>query len=112
MLTALGLASVFSARFVYPVPRPGESPFASQQGSSLAASLSSLVGLLAIIVLGLPELTLAGFAVGTGSMVLGLIAMVVGLALGATVLIVGIRLGGRTLDRNAPNLLAQLVTFG
>jgi ABC-2 type transport system permease protein len=45
-------------------------------------------------------------------MVLGLIAMVVGLALGATVLIVGIRLGGRTLDRNAPELLAQLVSFG
>jgi ABC-2 type transport system permease protein len=112
MLTALGLASVLSARFVYPVPRPGESPFGSQQGSSMVASLSSLVGLLAIIVLGLPELALAGFAVGTGSMVFGLIAMVVGLALGATVLIVGIRLGGRTLDRNAPELLAQLVSFG
>jgi ABC-2 type transport system permease protein len=112
MLTALGLASVLSARFVYPVPRPGESPFGSQQGSSMVASLSSLVGLLAVVVLGLPELVLAGFAVGTGSMVLGLIAMVVGLALGATVLIVGIRLGGRTLDRNAPELLAQLVSFG
>jgi ABC-2 type transport system permease protein len=112
MLTALGLASVLSARFVYPVPRPGESPFGSPQGSSMAASLSSLVGLLAIIVLGLPELALAGFAIGTGSMVFGLIAMVVGLALGATVLIVGIRLGGRTLDRNAPELLAQLVSFG
>jgi ABC-2 type transport system permease protein len=78
----------------------------------MAASLSSLVGLLAIIVLGLPELALAGFAIGTGSMVFGLIAMIVGLALGATVLIVGIRLGGRTLDRNAPELLAQLVSFG
>ncbi len=112
MLTALGLASMLSARFVYPVPRPGESPFKSQQGSSMAASLSSLVGLLAVIALGLPELVLAVFAVAAGSMVFGLIALVVGLALGATVLIVGVRLGGRTLDHNAPELLAQLVSFG
>jgi len=112
MLTALGLASVLSALFVYPVPRPGESPFGSPQGASMAAFLSSFVGLVSIIVLGLPELALAGFAVGTDSMVFGLLALVVGLAVGATVLIVGIRLGGRTLDRNAPELLAKLVSFG
>lgn len=112
LLTALGCSSVVSARVVYQVPLAGQNPFASQQGASMAAGASQLLGWGAILGLCLPELVLAGFSVGTGSVVLGVIALVVGIALGGVVLAVGIRSGGRTLDRSAPELLARMVSYG
>lgn len=112
LLTALGVASVVSARVVYQVAKPGENPFASQQGASLAAFVSQLAGWGAVMVLCLPELVLAGFAVGTGSVALGVLALVVGVALGLLLLVVGIRVGSRVLDRDAPQLLARMVAFG
>ena len=112
LLTALGAASVVSARVVYQVAKPGENPFASQQGASLAAFVSQLAGWGAVMALCLPELVLAGFAVGTGSVALGVLALVVGVALGSLLLVIGIRIGSRILDRDAPQLLARMVAFG
>jgi len=112
LLTALGGASVVSARVVYQVPRPGDDPFVSEQGASMAGCVSQLAGLGAVMGLSLPELALAGIAVGTGSVLLGVIALAVGVALGSVLLVVGIRLGSRALDRNAPELLATMVSSG
>jgi len=112
LLTALGGASVVSARVVYQVPEAGDSPFASQQGASMAAFVSQLVGWGVIVALSLPELVLAAVAVGTGSVVLGAIALVVGVALGALLLTLGIRFGSRILDQRAPELLERMVSFG
>ncbi|QTE28843.1 hypothetical protein [Pengzhenrongella sicca] len=112
LLTALGGASIVSARVVYPVPKPGDSPFSTQQGASMAAFVSQLVGWLAITVVSLPELVLAGFSVATGSVPLGVLALVVGTVWGTAALAGGVRLGGRTLEGRAPELLARLVAFG
>jgi ABC-2 type transport system permease protein len=112
LLTALGGASVVSARVVYQVPRPGESPFASQQGGSMAAAVAQLVGWAVIVAASLPEIVLASFAVGYGSVLLGVITLVVGVLLGGLLLVVGIRIGSRILDRSAPELLARMVSFG
>ena len=78
----------------------------------MVAVVSQLAGLCAVIGLGLPEIALAVVAVGTGSVGLGMVALVVGIALGSWLLVVGIRRGGRTLDRRAPDLLATMVSFG
>lgn len=112
LLTSLGASSMMSARVVYPVPTPGDNPFTTQQGGSMVAVASQLAGLCAVIGLGLPEIALAVVSVGTGSVGLGVAALVVGIALGSWLLFVGIRRGGRTLDRRAPDLLATMVSFG
>ncbi|MBO3086478.1 hypothetical protein [Cellulomonas fengjieae] len=111
LLTSLGVSSVLSALVVYPVQLPGENPFQSKQGASTAAVVSQLAGSLAIMVLCLPEGLLALMAIRSGSAALGWAALAVGLVLGALLLAIGVRLGGRTLDRTAPDLLRRIVAF-
>jgi len=111
-LTALGGASLVSAQVVYQVPKAGESAFSSQQGAGMAAFLSQIAGWGIVTVASLPEIVLAAFAVGTGSVLLGVCALVVGVGLGAAALVVGVRVGGRMLDARAPELLERLVSFG
>jgi ABC-2 type transport system permease protein len=111
LLTSLGGASLLSARIVYQVPKPGDNPFASAQGGSMAAVVSQLAGFFAVVGLSLPEIALAVLAVGAGSVGLGFAALVVGVVLGSLLLVGGIRRGGRTLDRRAPELLATMVSF-
>jgi len=112
LLTAYGGAVVTSAKVVYPVAKPEENPFTTQQGGSMAAVVSQLLGWGAVIGLSLPEIVLGGVAAGTHSMLLGVVTLVVGLGCGTVVAVVGIRIGGRALDSGAPDLLARMVSFG
>ena len=112
LLTALGWASFVSARVVYQVPRPGENPFSSSQGTSMAAAVSQLIGWVVILGVSVPVLVLTATSVTRGSVVLGLVALVLGIGQGLVALAVGIRSGGRTLDGNAPELLQRMVSFG
>ncbi|QGQ20088.1 hypothetical protein GC089_13815 [Cellulomonas sp. JZ18] len=111
LLTALGAASVVSAMVVYPVQQPGENPFSTKQGTSAVAFTSQLVGGTAVFVLTLPAIVLAVLAIVQGSAVLGWTAFAVGLLLGAALLVGGVVLGGRQLDRRAPDLLARMRSF-
>ncbi|WP_456823219.1 hypothetical protein [Cellulomonas sp. P5_E12] len=111
LLTALGGSSIVSALVVYPVQMPGENPFQSRQGASMSALVSQLCGWLAVMTLCLPEIVLAVAAVGWGSVPLGWVTLLVGVVLGSVLLTVGVRIGGRTLDRTAPDLLRRIVAF-
>ena len=111
LLTALGGSSVLSALVVYPVQQPGESPFQTKQGASMASVVSQLVGWLAVMALCLPEIVLALLSLRGGPPVLGWVTLVVGLVLGSVLLVLGVRLGGRTLDRTGPDLLRRIVAF-
>ncbi len=108
LLTGMGLSSITSARAVFPVPAPGDSPFKGKPGSNVTAVLVTFVawGVLGILVL--PELALAVIGFVTGQAMWGWLALAVGVGLGSLLLVLGIRLGGRLLDRRAPELLAQL----
>ncbi len=112
LLTAYGGASVVSARVVYPVAKPEENPFTAQQGGSMAAVVSQLLGWGAVLGLSLPELVLGGVAAGIHSVPLGVVALVVGIGCGTVVAVLGIRVGGRALDAGAPDLLERMVSFG
>ncbi|MHB1491850.1 MAG: hypothetical protein ACYCTH_15335, partial [Cellulomonas sp.] len=112
LLTAYGGASVVSARVVYPVAKPEDNPFTSQQGGSMAAVVSQLLGWGAVLGLSLPELVLGIVAAGLHSVVLGVVALAVGLGCGTVVAVLGVRIGGRALDSGAPDLLARMVSFG
>ncbi|CAM5790612.1 hypothetical protein [Cellulomonas persica] len=111
LLTSYGGASIVSALFVQPVQQPGENPFQTRQGASLATVLSQMVGWTAVLVAALPPAVLAWVAVARASALLGWGALVVGLALGAVWLTVGVRVGGRLLDRRAPMLLQKVIAF-
>jgi ABC-2 type transport system permease protein len=90
---------------------PGENPFQSRQGASMSALVSQVCGWLAVMVLCLPEIVLAVVSVGRGSVALGWVTLAVGLVLGPVLLVIGVRVGGRTLDRTAPDLLRRIVAF-
>jgi ABC-2 type transport system permease protein len=111
LLTSLGGSSILSALVVYPVQLPGENPFQTKQGTSVASVVSQLVGWLAVMALCIPEIVLAVLAVRNGSVGLGWITVVVGLMLGSLLLTLGVRIGGRTLDRTGPDLLSKIVAF-
>lgn len=111
LATGIGASSVYSARVVYPVPKPGESPFSTPQGSSFAVMITQLAGLLMLLVLCLPTVGLAVAAILTGNVVLSVLSVVVGFGLGAVVLVAGIRTGARVYDGRAPELLQTMRSF-
>jgi ABC-2 type transport system permease protein len=111
LLTALGLSSAVSARFLYPVPQPGQSAFATPSGSAGINLLTQLGGWTVLLVLVLPETVLAVLAVARGSAALGAVTLVVALVLGSAVLLAGIRLGARWFDSRSPELMQQVVAM-
>ena len=111
LLTALGLSSVISARFVYPVPKPGDGPFSTPQGSAVANVTIQTGGWLVLGLLVLPEMALAVFAIVTGSTTLGWVACATGLVLGVVVLVGGVRLGGRLYDLRSAELMQQVIAI-
>jgi ABC-2 type transport system permease protein len=111
LTSALGVASVVSARVVYQVPKAGESPFTSKQGGSTASLVSQAVGGFVLMALVLPEAVLGIVAIANGSALLGVLALVVGVGLGGTLLVLGVRLGGDLYDRRAPELLQTMMSF-
>lgn len=79
-------------------------PFAVDPSSNFSLMLSMLVTWSILAVLVLPELVFAVIGFTTGQVAYGWIS----LALGTVPLIIGVRVGGETLDRREPELLAQL----
>jgi ABC-2 type transport system permease protein len=108
LLSGLAVASVTSARFVFPAPAPGDSAFKAKPGSNVANVGATFAAWGVLAVLCLPEIVLVIVSILTQDALWGWIGLVAGIALGAVLLAVGIRMGGRLLDARAPELLAQL----
>ncbi|WNB85027.1 hypothetical protein [Cellulomonas sp. ATA003] len=105
LLTAFGLSSVVSARFLFPVPQSGQSAFATPSGSTGVNLLTQLLGWTVLVVLVLPELVLGVLAITRGSSGLGVATLVVGVVLGGALLVGGVVVGGRLLERRSPELM-------
>jgi ABC-2 type transport system permease protein len=58
--------------------------------------------------LAVPELALGIASLVTGSLLLGVLALVVGVVLGTVLLVVGVDRGGALLDARGPELLTRL----
>ncbi|WP_210479210.1 hypothetical protein [Naasia sp. SYSU D00948] len=101
----MGFSSVLSARFPYPVVRPGDSPFSSPQSTGATSAVVQSVAFLVSVVLALPAL---GFAA------LGLFgpdgwfwaSLAAGLVVGLLALWAGVRFGARIFERRGPELLS------
>ncbi|QAY70304.1 hypothetical protein [Xylanimonas protaetiae] len=106
-----GVSSLVSARWLYPVPKPGESPFKQPQGATGATMLAQTVGMGLTLLVSVPALALALAAILLSHVVLGWVAFVVALAVGVAVLVVGVRWGARTYDAKAPELLQRVLSY-
>jgi ABC-2 type transport system permease protein len=108
LLCGFALAAVTSAVKQYPVPGPGESPFATPPGGAGITLLVQAVVGLGVLVLSLPALVLGALAwFGHGWAAWA--ALLVGAGLGAVAMVVGLRLGARLFERRGPELLQDLV---
>jgi len=105
LLSGLGLSSVFSARYTYNVPLPGENAFKTPPGSTGRTMLVQFIWMAMQFVIALPLLVPAAlYAFGLGS-VWGWVTLAVGVAGGTAALVAGVRIGGRWLDRRGPEVL-------
>lgn len=105
LFAGIGMSSVISARFPYPVVKPGDSPFAQPQTSGTPASRIQSLSLLAVVAISLPVAALTALAVVEDNPAWHLTALVGGLALGGGCMVGGIAWGARIFERRAPELL-------
>ena len=108
LLTGAGVCAVTSARFVFPVPEPGDNPFRSRPGSNISLLGPTFAAWGVMAVLCLPEIVLFIASLITGDALWGWLGLLVGVVLSSVLLAVGVRIGGTVLDARAPELLVQL----
>ncbi|MCP2263093.1 ABC-2 type transport system permease protein [Promicromonospora thailandica] len=111
LLVSTGVSSAVSARLVYPVAKPGESPLKSPQGAAVATMVSQGVGFAVTLGLSVPVLALGIAAVLLGGVLWGVATLVGGLLYGVLMLVLGVRFGARVYDRRLPELLQQVQSF-
>lgn len=111
LMVALGASSLLSARYVYPVQKPGEGLFAQPQGSTTAILVGQTVGVLAVGLLAAPTLVAFTVSLLTGALWAGALTLVLGIASGVVVLVVGVRMGGAVVDRRGPEILQQMAAW-
>ncbi|MGA0567415.1 transporter [Rathayibacter sp. KR2-224] len=108
LLGGLAVCSITSAVLVYPAPAPGDNPFRTRPGANTALLGSTFISWGVLAVITAPEIVFLVLALLTGQPVWGWAGLAAGIVLGPIALTVGVRVGGRILDRRAPQLLLQL----
>lgn len=106
-----GLAALVSARWVYPVPKPGDSPFQQPQGALVRTMLVQVGTMLATVALAVPMLIPTIAYMGTGDARWSWAALAVGLVWGALLLWLGVRLGARWFDRSQAETFQAVKAF-
>lgn len=94
-----GLSSLVSARWVYPVPKPGDSPLKTPQGAAARTAIVQGVSLVATGVLAVPMAVPLIAFLATRASVWSWVTLVVGVAWGVLALGLGVRWGAAWYDR-------------
>jgi ABC-2 type transport system permease protein len=105
LFVGVGVSSIASARFPYPVVPPGSSPFTSPQSSGSTSPLSQSLSFIVILVLSSPVLYFATRGLLEGGE-WPTMALYTGLGGGLFVLLVGVLLGGWIFERRSTELFA------
>lgn len=111
LLVSTGVSCAASARLVYPVAKPGESPLKSPQGAAMATLVSQGIGFAITLGLSVPIFAVGITALVVGGTVWGAATVVVGMLYGALILVLAVRFGARVYDRRLPELLQQVQSF-
>lgn len=111
LLSGAAVSAVVSARFIYPVPKPGSSPFATPEGSMMRTMLVQLASMVVCAVLLAPTAVLFVIALVSGEALFQWLALVVGVGLGVLLLWLGIRLGAHWFDRAQAETYQQVLSF-
>ena len=111
LLVSTGVSCAVSARLVYPVAKPGESPLKSPQGAAMATIVAQGLGFLVTLGLSVPLFGVGIAALLLGGVAWGIATLVVGILYGALVLVLAVRFGARVYNRRLPELLQQVQSF-
>jgi len=111
LLVSTGVSSAVSARLVYPVAKPGESPLKSPQGAAVATVIAQGIGFLVTMALSLPVFGVGIAAIVLGGALWGTAAVLVGVLYGTLVLVLAVRFGARVYNQRLPELLQQVQSF-
>ncbi|MFJ3407743.1 hypothetical protein [Promicromonospora sp. NPDC090134] len=111
LLVSTAVACAVSARLVYPVAKPGESPLKSPQGAAVATMVSQGIGFVITLGLSVPVFAVGIAALVLGGVLWGVATLVVGVLYGVLVLVLAVRFGARVYDRRLPELLQQVQSF-
>lgn len=106
---ALGLSSIVSARWVYAVPQPGESPFQTPQGAGMRIFITQTLYLAAVLVLLAPTLVFFLTSWNGTPVVPPVVSALFNLVWGIGVCVLGIWLGGKWFDRSTPELMQTVI---
>lgn len=105
LLGGVGVGSLYSARFPYAAPRPGDQAWETPQAATTQGVVAQGMSVLLVLLCAAPTFALAVmWWIRGGSW--GWAALAVGVVSGLLVYIVGIRAGGRSFDMRGPELLA------
>ncbi|MGJ9405193.1 transporter [Nesterenkonia aurantiaca] len=111
LLSTAGFSCLVSARFTYPVPKPGDGPLSQPSGSTGRLMIVQLGMLVATLILMLPEVILVivwllsdaswwGWLLGIGAVLKGL-----------ALVWIGVRLGARVYERSQPELFQAVSQY-
>jgi ABC-2 type transport system permease protein len=105
LLGGIGVGSVYSVRFPYAAPRPGDPAWQSPQTATSQGGIAQSVSVLFVLLVALPALVLGGIWWVEGG-VWGWFALAAGVVVGVGVFVFGVQGGGRSFDARGPELLA------
>jgi ABC-2 type transport system permease protein len=106
LLSGLGLSSVVSAAMPYAAVRPHDDPFQQPQSNGGAAVTAQVTMILGAVLLTGPAFWFAGRHLLAGVEPAGAWSFAAGLGVGLVALVLGVAVGARVFARRAPELLA------
>ena len=104
LLGGLGIGSITSARFPYPAVKPGDSPFQQPQSTGAITALVQSITMLGSLLIAAPAVAFGALGILDDPGWHGA-SFVAGVVLGLAALVGGIALGGRVFDRRGPEIL-------
>ncbi len=105
LLGGIGVGNLYSARFPYAAPRPGDQAWQSPQSATSQGGVAQGMSVLLVLLAAAPTFALAVLWWLRGG-TWGWLALAVGIVSGLLVYGIGIRAGGRSFDARGPELLA------
>ncbi|PZQ91933.1 MAG: hypothetical protein DI534_03030 [Leifsonia xyli] len=105
LLGGIGVGSLYSARFPYAAPRPGDPAWQAPQVATSQGGVAQGMSVLLVLLVAVPPLALAVLWWAVGGW-WDWLSLAVGVLAGGIMLVVGIRGGARSFDARAPELLA------